>query len=46
MISIGPGTGNAAIGTPMLNASINTTPKVSVRLGKTNTSLWLKYSAT
>src|SRR5882757_8042397 len=36
--SSGPVTGNAATGVPHASASSWTTPKVSVRLGKTNTS--------
>ena len=36
--SSGPITGNAATGVPQASASSCTTPKVSVRLGKTKTS--------
>jgi len=36
--SMGPVTGNAATGVPHAMASSITRPKVSVRLGKTNTS--------
>jgi hypothetical protein len=35
----GPCTGKAATGTPQASASSITSPKVSVRLGNTNTSL-------
>ena len=35
---IGPATGNAATGNPHAIASSNTSPKVSVLLGKTNKS--------
>ena len=37
-MSIGPDTGYAATGMPHANASINTIPNVSVKLGKTKTS--------
>ena len=36
--SSGPATGNAATGVPQAMASSSTRPKVSVRLGNTNTS--------
>ena len=38
MTSTGPGTGKAATGSPDASASTMTLPKVSVRLGNTNTS--------
>jgi hypothetical protein len=38
MTSSGPGTGNAATGSPLASASSSTRPNVSVRLGNTKTS--------
>ena len=43
--SFGPVTGNAATGTPHASASSCTTPNVSVRLGKTNTSAAARCAA-
>src|ERR1700730_10442792 len=45
MTSFGPGTGNAATGTPHASASIIASPNVSVRLGNTNTSAALSMAA-
>ena len=43
--SFGPVTGKAATGTPLASASSCTMPKVSVRLGKTNTSAEARCAA-
>src|SRR5262249_11473461 len=45
MTSRGPVTGNAATGTPQASASSCTSPKVSVLLGKTNTSAAATWAA-